>query len=109
MDLSVGGSLDNRNESVFGDLFKIILSTFFTNLKCSDPNFWTNALSGYKKDFLIQFDWQDWLACSSGLTQRPHNLFCPYGADNPLVPVTCQSRDDVVAFVALVAAGGPPA
>lgn len=46
IELAVGGALETHHQSVFGDLFKIFISNFFSDLRCSDPDFWTNALSG---------------------------------------------------------------
>lgn len=46
LELAVCGALQNHHQSVFGDLFKTFISNLFSNLKCSDPNFWSNTLSG---------------------------------------------------------------
>lgn len=46
LELAVGSALDSRFQSVWGDLNKIFVCDFFHDLKCSDPNFWSNALTG---------------------------------------------------------------
>lgn len=48
------------------------------------------------KDFLINVDVQDWIACVAGLEKRPTDIFCPLSAKNPLVPVTCKSKEDLI-------------
>lgn len=54
LELAVGGALENRDQSLFGNLFKIFLGTFFKDLKCNDSSFWTHALNdGMFRDYDI--------------------------------------------------------
>lgn len=39
MELAVGGALDIYYQSIFGNVFKIFIGNFFSNLRCADPNF----------------------------------------------------------------------
>lgn len=108
VELSVGGALDNHNQSIFGDLFKIFISNFFSDLRCSDPNFWTNVLTGVSKDKFANVDLQDFIGCVAELAERPNNLFIPYGVDNTRVPVTCSSLVTLTSFIGTYQGTGTP-
>uniref|UniRef100_A0A336M1I6 CSON010283 protein n=1 Tax=Culicoides sonorensis TaxID=179676 RepID=A0A336M1I6_CULSO len=91
LDLVVGAALDFRHQSLFGDVYKIIIGRFFDDLQSSDPHFWAHELNDDQKKFFIDFDYDDWIGCIADLEFRPENLLSPLGIKNRLVSVTCDS------------------